>query len=149
MKKRILSYSHAILALCLAAFFVYAGIKKFTPKNRPVTAKSLQEIGNAVSENKYESPITFKLTTKSMRESGFLKVVGVLQILAGLLIFLPKTRLIGLGILLPVTINIFLLHLLMDNRPDENFETGLFLAVNLLLICFYWKRLKLLIVPKA
>lgn len=148
MKKQVLRYSHAVLAVCLAAFFLYAGTKKFTPKNRPVNVEMQQEMGQSVSENKYESPTTFKLTTKSMRESGFLKVVGVLQILSGLLIFLPKTRLIGLGILLPVTINIFLLHYLMDNRPDENIETGLFLGLNLMLIIYYWKQLQLLLVPK-
>lgn len=149
MKKQVLSYSHALLAVCLAAFFIYAGMKKFTPKNRPVNVEMQQEMGQQISDSNYKSPTTFKLTTKSMSESGFLKVVGILQILSGLLIFIPKTRLIGLGVLLPVTINIFLLHLFMDNRPDENIETGLFLGLNLVLIIYYWKRLQLLLIPKG
>lgn len=149
MKKQVLSYSHALLAVCLAAFFIYAGTKKFTPKNRPVNVEMQQEMGQQISDSNYKSPTTFKLTTKSMSESGFLKVVGLLQILSGLLIFIPKTRLMGLGVLLPVTINIFLLHLFMDNRPDENIETGLFLGLNLVLIIYYWKRLQLLLVPKG
>lgn len=149
MKKQVLSYSHALLAVCLATFFIYAGMKKFTPKNRPVNMEMQQEMGQQIYDSNYKSPTTFKLTTKSMSESGFLNVVGILQILSGLLIFFPKTRLIGLGVLLPVTINIFLLHLFMDNRLDENIETGLFLGLNLVLIIYYWKRLQLLLVPKG
>lgn len=148
MKKQILSYSHAIVVLLFGAFFIYAGVKKFIPKDRPANEQAQVELGQAVSSDVFEKPDTFKLTMKSMKKSGFLKVVGVLQILAGLLMVLPRTRLIGLGILLTITANIFLLHLLMDNRMDENIETGIYLLVNLLLILYYIKDLKCLLISR-
>lgn len=148
MKKQILSYSHAIVVLLFGAFFIYAGVKKFIPKDRPANEQAQVELGQAVSSDVFEKPDTFKLTMKSMKKSGFLKVVGVLQILAGLLMILPRTRLIGLGVLLPITANIFLLHLLMDNRMDENIETGIYLLVNLLLILYYVKDLKCLLISR-
>lgn len=105
-----------------------------------------QALVKAVYENQYEPPVTFKLTLKSMSASGFLKLVGVLQILSSLLILLPRTRLIGLLALLPVTTNIFCLHFFMDNRPGENLETGAYLALNLLLLAYYLKsHLKVLL----
>ncbi len=148
MKKQILSYSHAIVVLLFGAFFIYAGVKKFIPKDRPANEQAQVELGQAVSSDVFEKPDTFKLTMKSMKKSGFLKVVGVIQILAGLLMILPRTRLIGLGILLPITANIFLLHLFMDNRMDENIETGIYLLVNLLLILYYVKDLKCLLISR-
>lgn len=148
MKKQILSYSHAIVVLLFGAFFIYAGVKKFIPKDRPVNVEAQIALGEVVANDTLESPDTFKFTVKSLKKSGFLKVVGVLQILAGLLMILPRTRLIGLGILLPITINIFLLHLFMDNRMDENIETGGYLFVNILLILYYMKNLSGLLILK-
>ena len=74
-----------------------------------------------------------------------MKLVGVLQILAGLLMLIPQIRLAGLLVLLPVILNIFTLHLFLDNRPEENIETGLFLALTAVLIAFYYQKIVTLV----
>ena len=143
----IVRFSHLIFSVALGLFFIYAGTKKFIPK-ASVKPPDNTEFMQAFEQNKFESPVTFKMGVKALRASGFLKMVGTLQILAGLLILLPLTRLLGLLILLPLTVNIFCFHFFMDNRPDENVETGIFLLANVLLILYYWEQLKLLLVKK-
>lgn len=138
--------SHIILSVFLAVFFIYAGVKKFIPKPLSKTPLRNEEFVKAFEENKFESPVTFKMAIKALKTSGFLKMVGVLQILAGLLIIIPPTRLIGLLMLLPLTVNIFYFHFFMDNRPDENIETGFLFLVNVLLLVVYSKNLKALFI---
>jgi uncharacterized membrane protein YphA (DoxX/SURF4 family) len=148
MKSSLVSYTHGILAVLLAALFLYAGVKKFIPKERPVNPKATLAYIESIETNNFENPISFRLAVKMLSASGFLKLIGVIQILAGLFILIPKTRLIGLVFLLPVTLNIFAFHLFMDNRMDENVETGLFFMVNLLLILAYYKKIATLIDAK-
>ncbi|MEX2484902.1 MAG: hypothetical protein WED10_10095 [Brumimicrobium sp.] len=148
MKSSLVSYTHGILAVLLAALFLYAGVKKFIPKDRPANPKANLALIESIETNNFENPISFRLAAKMLSTSGFLKMVGVIQIIAGLLIILPKTRMIGLVFLLPITLNIFAFHLFMDNRMDENIETGLFFLVNLLLLLAYYKKIAALIGAK-
>lgn len=139
-----ISVLHSIAAIALGLFFVYAGVKKFIPKPpKPNTA--VEATVNAVQSDVYENPLTFKLTIKMLKTSGFLKMVGLLQILSGLLMVFSATRIIGLGLLLPVTINIFCLHAFMDNRPEELWETGTYLLVNIVLLGYYCNSIKQLV----
>lgn len=57
--------------------------------------------------------------------NNYLVMVGALQILFGLLLVVPKTRLLGALGLIPIVVVIFTFHLFLDNRPDELVETGL------------------------
>lgn len=142
MENKYLKYAHTIAAIALALFFVNAGVKKFIP--RTPKASDNTQLLNAVSTDKYVQPAAFMLTIKAMKQTGFLKMVGIFQILAGLLILLPLTRLLGLIVLVPLILNIFLLHVFMDNRMHENVETGLLLAANIILLAYYYKRIPLL-----
>lgn len=145
---------HTIAAIGLALFFIYAGVRKFIPKPPQAmdaaaiekAEKKKADLIYAIQNNAYTSPATFSLTIKSMSASGFLKIVGVLQILSGLLMLYPVTRLIGALTLLPVILNIFLLHVFMDNRMDENIETGLLASLDILIIAYYKIRLKDLLI---
>lgn len=139
MKENTVKYFHVVVSIVLALFFLNAGVKKFIPKPPRPTSNAV--LIQAVTEDKYESPASFKLTMKAMKQSGFLYMIGVFQILAALLIAYPATRLLGLLVLLPIVTNIFLLHVFMDNRMGENVETGLLLAVTLLLITYYHKNI--------
>ncbi|MDB5257948.1 MAG: hypothetical protein JWM14_2643 [Chitinophagaceae bacterium] len=138
-----LNLIHGLFAVLLALFFIYAGAKKFIPK--PPRSEDKIALVEAVSSGVYAPPVAFKLTMKSMSQTGFLKMVGVFQILAGLLMLIPQTRLTGLLLLLPVILNIFTLHLFLDNRPDENIETGLCLALTVVLIAFYYQKIVTLV----
>lgn len=76
-----------------------------------------------------------------MKQSGFLKMIGVAQILAGILMIIPITRIYGLLLLLPIIFNIFMMHLFFDNRMDENILTGVLFLINILLLTYYKKIL--------
>ncbi len=141
MKLITLNKIHAVVTIALALFFINAGVKKFIPKPpRPVDEIQLIEV--VVKEKSYRAPIGYQLTMNTMRANGFLKAIGVFQLLAALLMFVPKTRLTGLLLLLPIILNIFMLHVFLDNRMHENVETGILLGLNLLLLAFYFNRLK-------
>jgi putative oxidoreductase len=137
---------HTLLSIALGIFFIYVGVKKFIPK--PARSIPTEAYIQAIQANEYPKPISFKLAITMLKSSGFLYMVGVLQILSGFLILLSQTRLIGLLLLLPITVNIFTLHIFMDNRLDEDIETGLYLMVNLLLVAAYHTSLKKLISSK-
>lgn len=46
--------------------------------------------------------------------TGFLKIVGVIEIIAALLLIVPKYAPLGAVIAMPVTINIFLFHAVVE-----------------------------------
>ena len=77
----------------------------------------------------------------TFKESGFLNMIAIFQLLAGLLILFPKTRFFGLCFLLPIIFNIFFMHIYFDDRMDENIKCGILLLVNLLLILYYYKNI--------
>lgn len=140
MAKKIISYVHAVLAIALAAFFFNAGYKKFVPKPlKPVDQTEL--VQQIVVEGSYAPPMGYKLTMNTMRQSGFLKMIGVFQILAATLMLIPRTRLLGLLLLLPIIFNIFFMHVFFDDRMHENVETGILLGVNILLAVYYRKTI--------
>lgn len=141
----VLRYTHAVGAVLLALFFIMKGYQKFGPvklRDKNIKVENQEQIiQKIIIEQNYEAPYGYDITMNTMRQSGFLKVIGVFQILAGLLMLIPNTRMAGLIMLLPVILNIFLMHVFFDNRPHENVETGRLLAANVLLLAFYWKPL--------
>jgi putative oxidoreductase len=118
------------LSIALGVFFLYKGINKhwLSPCK--------------VYEPESTIPLAYQQVITSLCQSGFLKLVGALQALSGILLFIPRTRLFGAIMLFPIILNIFLMHLLMDNRPDELVETGLPLLVNILILAFYYPKWK-------
>ncbi len=78
----------------------------------------------------------------TFKQSGFLGMIAIFQIIAGILMIVPKTRLFGLLFLLPMIFNIFFMHVFFDNRIDENIETGILLALNILLLLPYSNIIK-------
>jgi uncharacterized membrane protein YphA (DoxX/SURF4 family) len=145
-KKNIISYLHAILTISLALFFIYKGATKFEPvklREKHIKIENKEAIVQKIFvEKDYAAPYGYDLTMNTMRQSGFLKVIGIFQVLAGLLMLIPQTRMAGLLTLLPIILNIFLMHLIFDNRMHENIETGRYLAATILLLLFYHKRIK-------
>ncbi len=141
----VLRYAHAALAIALGIFFIMKGYSNAGPPK--LRAKNITEankeiiVQKIITEQNYEAPYGYDITMNTFRQSGFIKVIGVFEILAGLLMFLPQTRLAGLLVLLPVILNIFLMHLFFDNRRHENIETGRLLGATVLLLLFYWKPL--------
>ena len=135
MKKTI----HTIFTIILGVFFIYKGVDKMPIKLKDVSKQEIIE--TIVDKGSYEAPVGYKITMNTMRQSGFLRFISVFQILSGILMIIPKTRMVGLLLLLPIIFNIFFMHVFFDNRMHENIETGLLLALNLTLLSYYYKRI--------
>ena len=146
---KILRIIHTLAAIALGLFFIYAGSQKLIPKPPPAKPVDNSAFIEAFEKNEFESPVTFRMGIKALKTSGFLKMVGVLQILSGLLIIIPVTRLIGLLMLLPVVVNVFCFHFFMDNQLHENIETGIYLLGTILLIAYYYRILQHLLIRKV
>tara|TARA_B110000483_G_scaffold98811_1_gene121209 strand:+ start:1723 stop:2163 length:441 start_codon:yes stop_codon:yes gene_type:complete len=134
---------HTTLTVLLAIFFMYKGIDKLPIKLKDISKEEI--VSTIIDNNSYEAPVGYKLTMNTMRQSGFLRMISIFQILAGILMIIPKTRMLGLLILLPIIFNIFFMHVFFDNRMHENIETGILLALNVSLCSYYYNRLKQII----
>jgi len=135
-----LSFAHAFLTIVLAGFFINAGIKKFVPKPlKPIDKDEL--VQQVIEKESYAPPIGYKITMNTMKQSGFLKMIGIFQLLAAALMLFPKTRLTGLLLLLPIIFNVFFMHVFFDDRRHENVETGILLGVNISLVTYYRKTI--------
>ena len=134
---------HTALTVLLAIFFMYKGIDKLPIKLKDISKEEI--VSTIIDNNSYEAPVGYKITMNTMRQSGFLRMISIFQILAGILMIIPKTRMLGLLILLPIIFNIFFMHVFFDNRMHENIETGILLALNVSLCSYYYNRLKQII----
>ena len=139
MKKLI----HTVTTIILAIFFILKGFDKINSTTSLLNKTDFENIQkeNYIYSEKGEKPSGYKITMNTMKQSGFLKMIGGTQILAGILLIIPITRLYGLLLLLPIIFNIFMMHLFFDNRMDENILTGGLLLINILLLTYYNKIL--------
>lgn len=132
MQKKI-SLFIGVLAIALGLFFMYKGLNKHF--------LSPCKVYDATST----IPLAYQQVITGMCLSGMLKIVGFFEILSGLLLVIPRTRLFGAIMLLPIIFNIFILHLFLDNRPEELVETGIPLAMNLIILVLFYPKWKVLL----
>lgn len=131
---------HTLLTILLGVFFIYKGIDKIPIKLKDISKEEI--VSTIIENNSYEAPVGYKITMNTMRQSGFIRFIAFFQILAGILMIIARTRLMGLLLLLPIILNIFFMHVFFDNRIDENILTGGILLLNLVLCSYYYKELK-------
>tara|TARA_B100001113_G_C20916910_1_gene538308 strand:+ start:351 stop:785 length:435 start_codon:yes stop_codon:yes gene_type:complete len=130
----------SILAIVIGVFFIYKGYGKLTSnKLKPIDKELL--IQNIAENNSYEAPIGYNITMNTFKQSGYLAMISIFQMIAGILIIIPATRFLGLLLLLPIIFNIFFMHLFFDNRMDENILTGSLLLLNIILLLPYNQKL--------
>ena len=137
---------HTILTTLLALFFIYKGVDKIPIKVKSITQEEIIE--TIIERGSYEAPVGYKITMNTMQQSGFLRLIAFFQIIAEILMIIPRTRLAGLLFLLPMIFNIFFMHVFFDNRIDENIVTASLLALNLILCSYYYKRIQLILLEK-
>lgn len=132
--KNLSSILITILAAALGIFFIYKGLNKHFLSPCKVYGP--------------DSPLPqdYQNLISALCNSGFTKVVGFIEVLSGVLLIYPKTRLLGVILLLPVIITIFLLHAFVDNRPHELVETGIPLAIALIIFASHYKDWKSIII---
>ncbi|MGC6428461.1 MAG: DoxX family membrane protein [Flavobacteriales bacterium] len=133
-----------VLSILLGVFFIYKGIGKLSNNNlKQIDKELVQEY--IIENNSYAPPVGYKIVMNTFKQSGYLTLISIFQIIAGILIILPFTRFAGLLLLLPIIFNIFFMHVFFDNRIGENVVTGLILALNIFLVSFYHKNIKKII----
>ena len=98
---------HTLSTIILALFFIYKGVDKIPIKIKSITQEEIIE--SIIERGSYEAPVGYKITMNTMRQSGFLRLIAFFQIIAGILMIIPRTRLAGLLFLLPM---IFLFYFL-------------------------------------
>ena len=123
--KKILFY---VPILFLAGMMIYGSISKFQKPNAQ-TNDVVEKAQKYIDKDK-ASVATLILYVGGMRQTGYAwLLVGLAELIFGILLIIPKTRLIGSLGLLPITLNIFLFHIFLE--PEHIGE--LVLAIALLL----------------
>lgn len=140
--QRSINISFIILRLILGIVMILGGINKFKkPLPLPTDGVKIENLdGHEPDANKLRrTNYTF-----GMRQSGYAwQVLGVTEIVGGLLLVTQVFSFIGALVLLPVVFQIFLFHVFLE--PHEKWEmvlTALYLVINLLLIFKEWRYLK-------
>lgn len=124
-----------VLRLSLGLLFVYGGIQKFIPK----AARAKSEIASELPDN----ILKIKAFIGGMKQTGyFWPMLGISEILCGMLLLSQVFALLGAVMLVPVTLNIFLFHLFLERHElGELALTGLYLIANILIIAYERKKL--------
>lgn len=130
-----------LLSIGLGLFFIYKGVGKLSSNKLKTLDKQLVE-EYIIENDSYAPPVGYKIVMNTFKQSGYLAFVSIFQIIAGILIIIPMTRLAGLLLLLPIIFNIFFMHIFFDNRLDENIITGSILILTVFLCGFYVKNIK-------
>ncbi len=128
--KKTTSYLILALSVVLGAYFIYKGINRnLIPPCR-------------VYDETSTLPLLYRNLMDALCHSGFMKIIGGLEVLSGILLIIPRTRLLGSILLMPIIITIFLFHVMIDNRPHENIETGIPLLMNVIIFVYYYPKWK-------
>ncbi|MEL6916187.1 MAG: DoxX family membrane protein [Bacteroidota bacterium] len=131
-----------ILRLLLGGFMVYGGIQKF---QKPIPSPlEVVEKAEKFKEPGKQNTLQKILYISGAKQTGyFWQVLGICEILFGLLLLVQYTGFIGAVFLLPITLHIFLFHLFLESdEVGELLETGGFLFANILLVLKERKRWK-------
>lgn len=114
MKQKI----NLILSILFGGLLANTGLNKLLPKDLKYMPKP--EMLDAA-----------KATMRALVESGWIwEMVGISQIIGGILLMIPRFRALGSIILLPVNIGIFLFHAIQD-APERMPMSIMILAINI------------------
>lgn len=131
-----------VMRLGLGGLFIYGGAQKFIPKPpRPATEQTVELPDHVVK---------IKAMIGGLKGTGyFWPMLGIAEILCGLLLISQWYALLGAVMLVPLTLNIFLFHLYLEpHEPRELILTGLYLLINLGLMAYDYPKLKLAFLTK-
>lgn len=125
-----------ITRVALGCLFVYAGVQKFIPKPPPPPTEVAVQLPDHV--------VKIRAFIGGLKQTGyFWPMLGVVEIVAGLLLLTQVLALLGAVLLVPITLNIFLFHVFLTPQDlGEIALTALYLGANLFLIGYAYPQLK-------
>lgn len=128
--------SIVIIRLALGLLFVYAGIQKFTPKPPRQSSEVIAELPDHV--------VKIKAFIGGMKQTDyFWPMLGVAEVLCGMLLLSQVFALLGAVMLVPITLNILLFHAFLETHEvGELALTVLYFLANILVIAYHFKELK-------
>jgi uncharacterized membrane protein YphA (DoxX/SURF4 family) len=123
-----------VFRLVLGGFMVYGGIQKLT-KPSPSPNEVVEKANMFTSDDK-QSTLQKILYISGAKQTGyFWQVLGVCELLFGILLIIQFTGFIGAVFLLPITLHIFLFHLFLEaEEVGELIQTGVLFAINIVLV---------------
>ncbi len=131
--------------LILGAMMVYGGIQKF---QKPIPSPiEVVEKAQKFQSSEQESTLQKILYISGAKQTGyFWQVLGICELVFGILLLLQWTGFLGALLLLPITLQIFLFHIFLENEETlELLKTGGLFLMNILLVLKEWKSWKHLI----
>lgn len=134
-----------IFRLVLGGFMIYGGIQKFQkPIPEPI---EVVEKAQKFSSPEKENTLQKILYINGVKQTGyFWQVLGVCELLFGLLLIIQGTGFIGAIFLLPITLHIFLFHLFLEaDELGELIQTEALFIINIALVLKEKERWKHLI----
>ena len=149
--KKTINITFIILRLILGGMMVYGGIGKFgKPTPAPSSMLTMEETKKQ-ELLKNEDVLKIKNYFFGMKQSGFAyELLGIAEILGGILLLTQLFSFIGALLLMPVTLHIFLFHLKLEpNEMGELLLSLFYLVINILLIIKEYKLFKPLIKIKV
>lgn len=131
-----------VLRLLLGGLLIYGGIQKFArPLPQPV---EVAERAAQFSQPGKESTLQKILYISGAKQTGyFWQVLGICELLFGLLLVVQTTGFVGALFALPITLHIFLFHLFLEaDEMGELAKTAGMLFINILLVLREYPRWK-------
>ena len=133
---------YVLQRLILGGMMLYGGIQKF---NKP-TPEPIQVVETAqrFTDPGQESTLQKILYISGAKQTGyFWQVLGVCELLFGILLVLQYPAFAGAVLLLPITLHIFLFHVFLEpEAKGELLQTGGLLLINIVLVLKEWKGLR-------
>ena len=120
--------------LFLGGMMIYGGIQKFQkPIPEPI---EVVDKAQKFSSPEKESTLQKILYISGTKQTGyFWQVLGICELLFGLLLIMQGTGFIGALFLLPITLHIFLFHLFLESDEiGKLLQTGALFAINIALV---------------
>ncbi|WP_299532465.1 DoxX family membrane protein [Ulvibacterium sp.] len=123
-----------VLRLVLGGMMLYGGLQKFQ-KPLPSPIEVVEKAEKFMTPEK-ENTLQKILYISGAKQTGyFWQVLGICELLFGLLLLLQGTSLVGALFLLPITLHIFLFHVFLEsNEVRELLQTGGLFLINILLV---------------
>ncbi len=123
-----------IFRLALGSFMIYGGIQKFQ-KPIPEPLEVVEKAQKFTSPGKVNTLQKILYINGAKQTGYFWQVLGVCELLFGLLLIIQGTGFIGALFLLPITLHIFLFHLFLEtDEIGELIQTGGLFAINIALV---------------
>lgn len=132
--KKFINILFVIFRLFLGGFMIYGSVQKFT-KPIPTPIEVVEKTNEFKSPEKENTLQKVLYINGAMQTGYFWEVLGICELLFGLLLIFQGTGFIGALFLLPITLHIFLFHVFLE--PDEIGDlllTGVLFGINIALI---------------